>query len=109
MQEPKIEKPRANPESLKDYYRILEVHPEASAEVIERAYKALVRKYHPDSYPPEQRDWANLKMQEINEARDVLHDPQQRAAYARYQKTEFWRLFWREGLSGLSRRWAGRG
>jgi len=94
--------------TLKDYYRILEVHPEASAEVIDRAYKALARKYHPDAYPPEQREWANLRMQEINEARDVLNDPERRAAYARHQKTEFWRLFWREGLSGLSRRWAGR-
>ena len=93
---------------MKDYYRILEVHSEASIEVINRAYKALARKYHPDSWPPEQRAWANLRMQEINEAHDVLVDPGQRAAYERYRRTEFWRVFWREGISGLSRRWAGR-
>lgn len=95
--------------ALKDYYRILEVHPEASQEVIDRAYRALARKYHPDAYPAERQQWANLMMQEINEAHDVLTDPGRRAAYARYQKTEFWRVFWREGLSGLSRRWAGKG
>jgi curved DNA-binding protein len=93
---------------VKDYFRILEVHSEASPEVIERAYKALARKYHPDAWPPEKRDWANLRMQEINEARDVLSDPARRAAYARYRRTEFWRVFWKEGLTGISRRWAGR-
>jgi DnaJ-class molecular chaperone len=99
----------ARPTALKDYYRILEVHQEASTEVIDRAYKALARKYHPDSYPPERQVWANLRMQEINEARDVLTDPDRRAAYARYRRTEFWRVFWREGLAGLSRHWAGKG
>jgi molecular chaperone DnaJ len=90
---------------LKDYYRILEVHHEASSDVIDRAYKALARKYHPDSFPPEQRDWATRKMQELNEAHSVLTDPNRRAQYARFRRQEFWRLFWREGLSGLSRRW----
>ncbi|MHB1361707.1 MAG: J domain-containing protein [Thermoleophilia bacterium] len=93
---------------MKDYYRILEVHQEASPEVIDRAYKALARKYHPDSYPPGQREWANGRMQEINEAHDVLTDPRRRAAYARYRRNEFWRLFLKEGLSGLSRHWAGK-
>ena len=90
---------------LKDYFRILEVHQDASPEVIERVYKALARKYHPDAYPPEQRQWATIKMQEINEARDVLSDPRRRMEYARWRRMEFWRLFWREGLTGLSRRW----
>lgn len=90
---------------MKDYLRILEVHPDASPEVIDRAYKALARKFHPDSYPQEQRQWATMKMQEINEARDVLVDPRRRAEFERWRRLEFWRLFWREGLSGLSRRW----
>ncbi|MFA5802399.1 MAG: DnaJ domain-containing protein [Thermoleophilia bacterium] len=90
---------------MKDYYRILEVHQEASPDVIERAYKALARKYHPDSCPPEQRVSATMKMQELNEARHVLSDPARRAEYARFRRTEFWRIFWREGLTGLSRRW----
>jgi molecular chaperone DnaJ len=90
---------------VKDYCRILEVHHEASADVIDRAYKALARRYHPDAYPPEQRQWATAKMQEINEARDALTDPKRRAQYLRWRRVEFWRLFWREGLTGLSRRW----
>ena len=90
---------------MKDYCRILEVHHEASPEVVERAYKALARKYHPDSYPPEKRQWATARMQDINEARDVLLDPRLRSQYMRWRRLEFWRLFWREGLSGLSRRW----
>ncbi|MBE0428256.1 MAG: J domain-containing protein [Thermoleophilia bacterium] len=98
-----------SPRPVKDYYRILQVHPEASPEVIDRAYKALARKYHPDSWPAEKQNWANMKMQEINEARAVLGNPARRAEYARYRRTEFWRIFWREGLSGLSRKWAGKG
>ncbi len=94
---------------MKDYYRILEVSEDASPEVIDQAYRALARKYHPDSWPPEQRSWATMKMQEINEARDVLGDPERRAEYTRGRRAEFWRLFWREGLAGLSRRWSGGG
>lgn len=97
------------PKPLKDYYRILQVHPDASLEVIDRAYKTLARKHHPDSLPPEQQAWANQKMQEINEARSVLMDPIRRAEYARCRRKEFWRVFWREGLTGLSRMWAGKG
>lgn len=97
------------PPKVKDYYRILEVNQEASTEVIDQAYRTLARKYHPDSYPPEKRDWATTKMQEINEARDVLTDPKRRAEFTRWRRTEFWRLFWREGLAGLSRRWGGNG
>ncbi len=92
---------------MKDYFRILEVNQEASPEVIEQAYRTLARKYHPDSYPPERQAWATAKMQELNEARDVLVDPRRRAEYLRQRRLEFWRLFWREGLAGLARRWNG--
>lgn len=91
---------------MKDYYRILQVNQEASSEVIDQAYRTLARKYHPDSYAPEQRQWATEKMQELNEARDVLSDPARRAEFIRWRRNEFWRLFWREGLAGLSRRWS---
>ena len=90
---------------MKDYCRILEVHHEASVDVIERAYRTLARKYHPDAFPPEQREWATARMQEINEAREVLTDPKRRAQYMRWRRMEFWRLFWREGIAGLSRHW----
>lgn len=93
---------------MKDYYHILQVNQQASPEVIDRAYKTLVRKYHPDRYTPEKKAWANARMQEINEARAVLIDPDRRAEYSRQRRVESWRVFWREGLTGLSRLWSGR-
>ena len=52
---------------MKNYYEILEVHPKASSEVIEKAYKVLVMKNHPDVVGEE-----NSKIAEINEAYDIL-------------------------------------
>lgn len=64
---------------MKDYYRILQVHPEAEPEVIQAAYRRLARKYHPDA-----SDGADdAAMQNLNEAYAVLSDPQQRATYDR--------------------------
>ena len=42
--------------SEKDYYRILQVHPQAEPEVIDAAYRLLMRKYHPDVFDPLQRE-----------------------------------------------------
>ncbi len=67
--------------SLPDYYEILEVHYKASPEVIEKAYKALAAKYHPDKQPPHQRAWAEAKMKQINEAYSHLRDPKKRREY----------------------------
>ncbi|MEW6182970.1 MAG: DnaJ domain-containing protein [Bacillota bacterium] len=58
-----------------DYYEILQVSPNASREVIEAAYKRLARIYHPDLGGDSE------KMKLINEAYDILGDPQNRAAY----------------------------
>jgi len=63
---------------LVDYYRILQVDPEADPDVVEAAYKRLARKYHPDLNPDPD---ANRRMQEINLAYEVLGDPQKRAEY----------------------------
>jgi DnaJ-class molecular chaperone with C-terminal Zn finger domain len=64
----------------KDYYEILEVHQKASPEVIRRAYLVLAKKFHPDT---QQRAFAsaNQRMQDINEAYQVLSDPVLRAQY----------------------------
>lgn len=61
-----------------DYYRLLQVNPEADPEVIEAAYRQLAKKYHPDV---SQADGATKLMQEINEAYDTLRDPSRRATY----------------------------
>jgi len=63
---------------FKDYYKILGVARDASADEIKRARRKLARKYHPDvSKEPD----AAERMKEINEAHEVLGDPEKRAAY----------------------------
>lgn len=59
---------------MKNYYEILEVNKKASKEVIEKAYKVLAKKYHPDHYIGEKHIYAEQKMKEINEAYRVLSD-----------------------------------
>ncbi len=65
----------------KDYYEILGVPRNATQEEIKRAYRRLARKYHPDiNKSPE----AQEKFKEINEAYQVLSDPQKRKLYDMY-------------------------
>ena len=65
---------------MKDYYEILEVHPKASQEVIKKAYYVLAKKYHPDSTNLE-KNIANEKMQELNEAYGILSNEGKRRRY----------------------------
>lgn len=65
------------------YYEILEVQPTASPEVIRMAYKALIRKYHPDVYSGDAAI-ANEMTKLINEAYEVLSDPQKKEMYDRF-------------------------
>lgn len=63
-----------------DYYEILEVHPKASIEVIEKAKKALLMKYHPDRNPGK-KEWAEKMTRLILEAYETLSDPEKRREY----------------------------
>jgi curved DNA-binding protein len=63
----------------KDYYKILGVDKNASQKDIQKAYRRLVRKYHPDINPDDKA--AEEKFKEINEANEVLSDPEKRRQY----------------------------
>ena len=65
-----------------DYYKILEVDKNASQDEIKKAYKKLARKYHPDLNPNDPD--AHRKFQQINEANEVLSDPEKRKKYDQY-------------------------
>lgn len=66
---------------MKDYYGILEVNEKASQEIIEKAYKTLVKKYHPDLYSSVQKKDAEIKLKDINEAYHILSDNFLRSQY----------------------------
>jgi curved DNA-binding protein len=67
-----------------DYYKILGVDKKATAEDIKKAYRKLARKMHPDLNPNDKE--ANKKFQQINEANEVLSDPEKRKKYDQYGK-----------------------
>src|SRR6201992_4462726 len=67
-----------------DYYKILGVNKNATQEEIRSAYRKLARKYHPDLNPDDKE--ANKKFQQINEANEVLSDPEKRKNYDQYGK-----------------------
>lgn len=65
-----------------DYYRMLDIERSATPSDIKNAYRKLARKYHPDLNPKDQD--AKRKFQEINEANEVLGDPEKRKKYDAY-------------------------
>ena len=66
---------------FRDYYEVLGVPRTATAEEIKRAYRQLARKHHPDLKPAAERAEAAERFKEINEANEVLSDPDKRAKY----------------------------
>ncbi|GGA95062.1 DnaJ C-terminal domain-containing protein [Puia dinghuensis] len=67
-----------------DYYKILGVNKNATQDDIRTAYRKLARKHHPDLNPNDKE--ANKKFQQINEANEVLSDPEKRKKYDQYGK-----------------------
>lgn len=72
-----------------DYYKVLGVDRKATAEDIKKAYRKLARKLHPDLNPNDKE--AQKKFQELNEANEVLSDPEKRAKYDKYGEN------WKQG------------
>ncbi|HPZ88206.1 MAG TPA: DnaJ C-terminal domain-containing protein [Flavihumibacter sp.] len=67
-----------------DYYKVLGVYKNASADDIKKAYRKLARTHHPDLNPND--DKAHKLFQQINEANEVLSDPDKRKKYDQYGK-----------------------
>ena len=67
-----------------DYYKVLEIDKGASEADIKKAYRRLARKYHPDLNPDNKE--AEAKFKQINEANEVLSDPEKRKKYDQYGK-----------------------
>lgn len=83
-----------------DHYRELQVARNAEPEVIEKAYRTLALKYHPDTGSTGDA----RRMQRINAAYAVLRNPATRADYDRTQPLgdpSGWDVFWDAGLVGL--------
>ncbi len=67
----------------KDYYEILGVPKNATQDEIRKAYKKLIKKWHPDLHP-DNKEEAERKFKEIQEAYEVLSDPEKRAMYDKF-------------------------
>jgi curved DNA-binding protein len=67
-----------------DYYKILGINKKATENDIKKAYRKMARKYHPDLNPDDKE--AERKFKEINEANEVLSNPENRKKYDKYGK-----------------------
>src|SRR3954453_973869 len=71
----------------RDYYETLGVARDATSEAIKKAYRGMARKYHPDVNPGDKA--AEGKFKEVQQAYDILSEPEKRALYDRYGTAAF--------------------
>ena len=75
---------------MKNYYEILEVNKNASQEVIDKAYKVLVKKYHPDlQQTPAEKNKCEEMIKEINKAYETISDSSLRSEYDKQLEAEY--------------------
>lgn len=72
----------------KNYYDILQINQNASPEIIEKAYKTLAKKYHPDLQEENNKKEAEEILKEINEAYEILSNPEKKALYDQNLRNE---------------------
>jgi len=69
---------------FQDYYEVLGVARDASADDVKKAYRKLALKWHPDRHKAEDREKAEAEFKRVNEAYEVLSDPEKRKRYDQF-------------------------
>ncbi len=83
------------------YYDILEINRDASFVEIKNKRKELAMKYHPDKLPADKRDWGESMIKKVNEAYEVLSDPEKRELYDKFGK-DFQQFGGMGGMGGFN-------
>ncbi|NJR66371.1 MAG: J domain-containing protein, partial [Leptolyngbyaceae cyanobacterium CRU_2_3] len=91
-------------QNFRNYYAILGVPKESTAEEIKKAYRKLARQFHPDLNPGDKV--AEEKFKEVGEAYEVLSDTGKRAQYDQF--SSFWKQSGFQGTTPRSKSWSGR-